>query len=122
MLLRVDPDSAAPLYDQIAASVRREAASGRLVPGDRLPSAREVAEALEVNLHTVLKAYQLLRNEGLVELRRGRGAVIAAGAEALAELRVEAAALVARARSLGVGADALAALIRTAEAEGRPGA
>ncbi|BDZ60564.1 hypothetical protein GCM10025873_03550 [Demequina sediminis] len=73
MLIRTTPGSSVALYDQIAASVRVEAASGRLAPGDRLPSAREVAAALDVNLHTVLKAYQLLRDEGLIEMRRGRG-------------------------------------------------
>ena len=114
MLLRIDPDSAAPLYDQIAASVRREAATGRLAPGDRLPSAREVAEALDVNLHTVLRAYQLLREEGLVEMRRGRGAVVSARAAAFAELRADAAALAARARELGLGPDMVAALVRSA--------
>lgn len=117
MLLRIDPGAGAPLYDQIAASIRADAAAGALRAGDRLPSAREVAESLDVNLHTVLKAYQLLRDEGLVEMRRGRGAVIAAGAGALAELRADAQALAARARVLGVGPDALAALVRAAAQE-----
>lgn len=113
MLIRTTPGSSVALYDQIAASVRAEAASGRLAPGDRLPSAREVAAALDVNLHTVLKAYQLLRDEGLIEMRRGRGAVATERAGALGELRVEARALAERARSLGVSADALAGLVRS---------
>ncbi|SEI98573.1 GntR family transcriptional regulator [Demequina mangrovi] len=114
MLLRIDPESSAALYDQIAGSVRREVAAGRLPAGERLPSARDVAEALDVNLHTVLKAYQQLRDEGLVEMRRGRGAVVSARADALAELRADAAALAARARSLGVSGETLAALVRAA--------
>ena len=112
MLIRIEPGSAVALYDQIAAAVRREAAAGRLAAGDRLPSARDVAESLEVNLHTVLKAYQLLRDEGLVEMRRGRGAVATAKAADLGALRDSAAALARQARALGVGADALAALVR----------
>ncbi|WP_062466762.1 GntR family transcriptional regulator [Demequina maris] len=117
MLLRIDPGSAQPLYDQIADDVRRQASAGTLRAGDRLPPAREVAEALDVNLHTVLKAYQLLRDEGLVEMRRGRGAVVSAHAAALAALRDDALALAARARELGVGADAVAALVRAAAEE-----
>ena len=81
MLISVDPASSVPLADQIAASIRGALIHGRLGPGDRLPSAREVAGALDVNLHTVLRGYQQLRDEGLVELRRGRQATITAGAD-----------------------------------------
>jgi GntR family transcriptional regulator len=76
MLLRVDPSSSLPIFAQIAAGVRREVLEGRLSTGDRLPAAKEVARSLDVNLHTVLRAYQALRDEGLVDLRRGRGAVV----------------------------------------------
>ncbi|MFV0635012.1 GntR family transcriptional regulator [Demequina sp.] len=119
MLLRIDPSSSAPLYDQIAAAVRAQAADGTLAAGDRLPAARDVAQSLDVNLHTVLKAYQVLRDEGLVEMRRGRGAVISSHASALVELTADAQALAARAHSLGISADAVAALVRAAH-EARP--
>jgi DNA-binding transcriptional regulator YhcF (GntR family) len=76
MLLRVDPSSSLPIFAQIAAGVRREVLEGRLSTGDRLPATKEVARSLDVNLHTVLRAYQALRDEGLVDLRRGRGAVV----------------------------------------------
>ena len=76
MLFRVDPASSRPIFEQIAGSVRRQLRDGDLVSGDRLPPAKSVAEALDVNLHTVLRAYQQLREEGLVDLRRGRGAVV----------------------------------------------
>ena len=75
MLWRVNPSSPAPLFEQVAASVRRAIADGGLQPKERLPSAKEVAAALGINMHTVLRAYQLLRDEGLIELRKGRGAV-----------------------------------------------
>ncbi len=112
MLIRVDPASGVAIYDQIAASVRAAATRGALHPGDRLPAARELAEALDVNVHTVLRAYQDLRDEGLVDLRRGRGAVVtdaaARGASLLEAVRV----LVADARREGVGPQTLISLIR----------
>lgn len=112
MLLRIDPASDLPLFAQIVASVHADAATGRLRPGDRLPAAREVADALDINVHTVLRAYQELRDEGLLDLRRGRGAVLTAAANDLAALRDEVAALARSARAKGVSADVLAALVK----------
>lgn len=112
MLIRVDMASGIPLYEQVAASVRADIIGGRLAPGDRLPPAREVAETLEINLHTVLHAYQQLRDEGLVDLRRGRGAIVAASAAPLADLAAEIHALVARAADLGVSPTTLASLVK----------
>jgi GntR family transcriptional regulator len=112
MLIRVDPSSEAPIFEQLAASVRAEVARGSLVPGDRLPSAREVSEALEVNIHTVLHAYQELRDEGLVDLRRGRGAVITDQASSHSELLNSVQSLVAEARRLGIAPATVAALVR----------
>lgn len=111
MLIRIDPDSARPLFEQIAASVRAEVLAGRLHPGDRLPPAREVAAAADVNVHTVLRAYQQLRTEGLLDLRRGRGAVVAAAAEPLADLADDIADLVRRGARLGLTPTTIAALI-----------
>lgn len=112
MLIRIDTDSPTTIFDQVAASVRADLLAGRLAPGDRLPTAREVAAALDINAHTVLRAYQELRDEGLVDLRRGRGAVIAASAAPLAELAQDIRALVARASSLGVSPATLASLMK----------
>jgi GntR family transcriptional regulator len=112
VLLRIDPASAVPLFEQLAASVRSDASRGTLRAGDRLPAARDVAGSLDVNVHTVLRAYQLLRDEGLVDLRRGRGAVVTDRVTDYKELGEAIPRLVAAARELGLGLSTLTALIR----------
>ena len=119
MLLRIDPASAAPLFEQLRDQVRAQILAGDLAPGERLPSARELAEALQVNLHTVLHAYQELRDEGLIELRRGRGAIVAASALASAAaagaqhaLTEAVTSLVSHARAHGVAETVVLSLIR----------
>ena len=78
MWFSVNPDSSVGLADQIANQIRGAVVSGRLKPADKLPPARELAAALDVNMHTVLRAYAALRDEELIELRRGRGAQVRA--------------------------------------------
>lgn len=111
MLVKINEASERPIYAQIADAIRDDIARGRIVAGATLPAARRLAEALNINVHTVLKAYQHLRDERLVDLRRGRGAVVTDMAATLVALRVEVEELVAHARELGVGADTLAALV-----------
>ncbi|WP_024755779.1 GntR family transcriptional regulator [Streptomyces exfoliatus] len=115
MLFRVDPASSVPLGDQIAACVRGALSDGSAEPGERLPAARELADSLGVNVHTVLRGYQRLREEGLIELRRGRGAVIVPGVAAPDRARLvsrlrEAAA---EARELGLTETEFLELART---------
>ncbi|PJJ63886.1 GntR family transcriptional regulator [Compostimonas suwonensis] len=81
MLLTIQPASREPLFEQLVRGIRSQIAEGTLVTGERLPPARVLASSLDINVHTVLRAYQLLRDEGLIELRRGRGASVAAPAE-----------------------------------------
>lgn len=116
VLIRVNESSERAIYAQIADSVREDIVNGRIGSGSALPPAREVALGIGVNVHTVLRAYQLLRDEGLVDLKRRRGAVVTQAAIAIVDLRLEVQSLVARAATLGVSADALAALIAGAGA------
>ncbi|HHU11395.1 MAG TPA: GntR family transcriptional regulator [Intrasporangiaceae bacterium] len=107
MLIRIHESSEVPIYRQIADGVRRELAQGRLQAGDRLPPARDLAEGLGVNIHTVLRGYQELQEDGLITLRRGRGAVVAEGAAPAAHLQEAVAAFAAAARQAGLsGAEA----------------
>lgn len=112
MLNRTDPTSDLPLFAQVAASIRADAVAGRLAPGDRLPAARDMAGALGINVHTVLRAYQELRDEGLIDMRRGRGAVVTDAVKPLAELQDDLRALATRAHTLGLSPDSLASIIK----------
>jgi GntR family transcriptional regulator len=78
MRLRLEPNSGIPLGQQIMRQMRLEVAAGRVKPGDRLPAARELAEDLRVNFHTVRKAYSDLEAEGLLRIERGKGTFVAA--------------------------------------------
>mgnify|MGYP003457671492 CR=1 FL=1 len=115
MLFRIDPASGVALFDQLAGSIRASMITGTIATGERLPSARELAESLDINVHTVLRAYQLLRDEGLIELRPGRGA-IATGRHpgGYDELNRAVNDVIEQARRLRIGPTALAALIREA--------
>ncbi|MCB2222866.1 MAG: GntR family transcriptional regulator [Actinobacteria bacterium] len=112
MLLRIDPSSGVPLYLQLSAALRRALAEGEVDPGDRLPPAREMAASLGVNMHTVLRSYRELRDEGLLDLRRGRGAVVCEGAGGDAALRAMVSGLAAEARRQGRTPDEIGAMIR----------
>jgi len=80
----VVPGSRQPIYLQIEAHIRQAVASGRLQPGDQLPSVRVLAEQLTVNPNTVARAYNELLGEGLVDSHPGRGVFIASRRQTLA--------------------------------------
>jgi GntR family transcriptional regulator len=83
-LFRVLPNTGLPIYRQLLDQVRHHVASGRVQPGDFLPSVRQVALELEVNHMTVSKAYSILERDGLVELVRGQGMRVRARAASTA--------------------------------------
>lgn len=73
----VDRTDRMPLHEQVAADIRRAIAEGEAAPGERIPQAKDLASVLGVNTNTVLRALRMLRDEGLVELGRGRRIVVA---------------------------------------------
>ena len=74
MILRIDQGSQEPLYLQIRNQLVGAIARGELLPGDRLPGVRALASDLGINLHTVNKAYAVLRDEGYLLMRGRSGA------------------------------------------------
>ncbi|MFF1657784.1 GntR family transcriptional regulator [Streptomyces sp. NPDC058255] len=107
----VDHSSREALALQIAACVRRGVASGELAVGEQLPPAVELAGALSVDRNTVLAAYRQLREEGVLEFRRGRGARVASAVTEPAPVTEAAQTLVAVARRHGLGRHDLLRLI-----------
>jgi GntR family transcriptional regulator len=79
-MLRVKINQSDPtnLHEQVAAEIRRAIANGEANPGERLPPAKDLAAVIGVNANTVLRALRTLRDEGLLEFRRGRGITVAA--------------------------------------------
>ncbi|MFE9450091.1 GntR family transcriptional regulator [Streptomyces sp. NPDC006739] len=76
MILSLDMDSEVPIYQQIRDRVVEAIASGQLVEGSPLASTRQLAVDLGINFHTVNKAYDLLRREGLLRVNRKSGALV----------------------------------------------
>ena len=90
--VKIDRQEPTELFEQVAAEIRRAIADGEAKPGERLPPARDLAAVLGVNTNTVLRSLRLLREEGLLEFRRGRGVTVAGTPEK--------GAVIARAREL----------------------
>jgi GntR family transcriptional regulator len=78
MLLRPNPASGVPIYLQLMEQVKHAIETGALRPGEQLPGIRPLAEELVINANTVAKAYRELEHEGVIELRHGAGAFVAA--------------------------------------------
>lgn len=75
--VNIDRSGRDALHVQVAAQIRRAIADGEAAPGERLPLAKDLAAVLGVNKNTVLRALRILRDEGLLEFRRGRGITVA---------------------------------------------
>jgi GntR family transcriptional regulator len=118
MLIVLDPHSGVPFFRQIMDQVRLHIASGRLEPGDELPSIRQLAVPLGVNPMTISKAYNLLERDGVLDRRPGRPLVVAVQAderltaERIAAVRRALAPVVALCRELSVDTETVVALLR----------
>ncbi|HEY7604450.1 MAG TPA: GntR family transcriptional regulator [Gaiellaceae bacterium] len=108
--VKVNKNDPTDLYEQVAAEIRRAIADGEAKPGGRLPPAKDLAAVLGVNTNTVLRSLRLLRDEGLLEFRRGRGVSVAGTPERGAVVQ-RAKELITFARSQGYQLDELIEII-----------
>ena len=115
--LGIDHSSPVPLHEQVAAAIRRAIAEGEAGPGERLPPARDLAAVLGVNANTVFRALRTLREEGLVEFRRGRGVSVTGTAPQRSPVVVKARELVEVARRYGFRPEELAEIIEQVSVE-----
>ncbi len=81
-MITIDLESTPPIVEQLRAEMRQAIAAGVLKPGDPLPTVRQLADDLGINLNTVARAYRLLESDGLVRSIRGRGSVVRSAREA----------------------------------------
>jgi GntR family transcriptional regulator len=117
MWLSIDEKDNRPLYLQIINQVKAQVSQGTLKPGDELPSVRELADSLGINLHTVRSAYLKLRDQGIIDLRLGRRARIAHlqdfsdNPESKAQLDRRIKELITDAQLMGLSPDDIRALV-----------
>jgi GntR family transcriptional regulator len=109
--VEIDHSSPVPLHEQVAAAIRRAIADGEARSGERLPPAKDLAAVLGVNANTVFRALRTLRDEGLVEFRRGRGVSVTGIAPERSPVVAKARELVEVARRYGYRPEDLAAII-----------
>jgi DNA-binding transcriptional regulator YhcF (GntR family) len=119
MTITIDLDSAAPVYRQIVDAIRAYLVDGTLGPGDQLPPVRQLAVDLGVHFNTVAEAYRMLADEGWLDLRRRRGAVVIARERPASEpderdrLTRRLRELVAELQARGLSRDDIAGELRT---------
>jgi GntR family transcriptional regulator len=125
MLFRPNPASGVPIYLQLIEQVKHAVETGALRPGEQLPGIRPLAEELVINPNTVAKAYRELEHEGIIELRQGAGAFVAANAgkfgqaEKLRGARTVVAGAVKQLRARGVTDEEIRRLYEAALAANR---
>ena len=110
--VKVDKTDPTDLHEQVAGEIRRAIAEGEAAPGERLPPAKDLAAVLGMNTNTVLRALRVLRDEGMLEFRRGRGVTVA-GSPARGAVVEKAHELVLFARRHGYRLDELVEIINS---------
>lgn len=114
MIIEIDFNSNEALYLQLRNQIIIGIATSRIREGDELPSVRQLAEDIGINMHTVNKAYTVLKQEGFVKVDRRRGAVISIDIdkiEAIEELRMELKVILAKSRCKNISREEAHALI-----------
>jgi GntR family transcriptional regulator len=122
-MFRLDAGSGVPIYRQLVQQVRSEVMLGRLRPGERLPTVKEVVDSLSINPNTVVKAYGELEHEGLIVRRQGIGTFVAPSPPTVpmaapASLKQSLVRWVARARDAGLTPEQIRTLVAVAVDEG----
>jgi GntR family transcriptional regulator len=110
--VNLDRHDTMSLHDQVAAEIRRDIANGDVRPGERLPPARDMAAVLGVHTNTVLRALRILREEGVLEFRRGRGVTVSAEPER-GVIWAQAQELLAQARQFGLQREDVVSIIES---------
>lgn len=114
MYIEMDFNSDEALYVQLCNQIILGIATAQFHEGEQLPSVRQLAETIGINMHTVNKAYAILQREGFVKIDRRRGAIIAVDLnklEALAEADEELSVVLARAMCKGISRDEIHDLV-----------
>ena len=114
MIIEIDFNSEEALYLQLRTQIILGIATARYQEGDALPSVRALADEIGINMHTVNKAYTVLKNEGFVRMDRRKGAVIALSADklkALEEIERNLRVILAKASCRGVSKEEIHAMI-----------
>lgn len=119
--LQLDARSGVPVYLQLFSQIRRHVSAGRLRPGDKLPTVRELAAQLEVNFNTVARSYRLLDRAGVVSAQQGRGTFVlqatAQGPGRMIALRALTSHYIAESRRQGFSAAQVSAAVAERLAE-----
>lgn len=114
MLLKIDFNSEEPIYIQLRNQIILGIATSELREGDSLPSVRQLADEIGINMHTANKAYTVLKQEGIIQLDRRRGAVIAINIDklqALEDMKSQLAVVLAKGKCKNISREEVYALV-----------